>query len=326
MRPKRLLLAVLLAAAAVPGNIWHEPEPPRDFRRLVAIEPLEVERSISGSFELVAAWEMSGDRVQFGGLSALVALDDTRFLAGTDGGRKLVFERPDRSKLPGVLSEIGKDDPAAKFGRDLESLAIDPATGTVWAGYEYRGSILRLDAELAPDKEVRPEAMSEWGDNAGPEALVRLEDGRFLVIEERARSWGGDSHNALVFAGDPVAGGDPEEMLVRLPQGYRPVDATPLGNGRALVLLRRVDWGFPPLFQTAIAEIDVDRREEGGAIGARLLTEFGAAIPQDNYEGLAITEDADGTHVWLISDDNFMSFQRTLLLKLRWQAREKARE
>ena len=59
---------------------------------------------------------------------------------------------------------------------------------------------------------------------------------------------------------------------------------------------------------------------------ARLLAELGKSIPRDNYEGLTLTEDADGQHVWLISDDNFMSFQRTLLLKLRWQTREKARE
>ena len=56
------------------------------------------------------------------------------------------------------------------------------------------------------------------------------------------------------------------------------------------------------------------------------LAELGKTIPRDNYEGLTLTEDADGQHVWLISDDNFMSFQRTLLLKLRWQTREKARE
>ena len=115
-------------------------------------------------------------------------------------------------------------------------------------------------------------------------------------------------------------------MVIDLPAGYRPVDATPAGEGRALVLLRRLDWGVPPGFDTAIAEVDVDSPNADGIVVARMLAEFGAAIPRDNYEGLAVTEDADGKHLWLISDDNFMSFQRTLLLKLRWQPREKARE
>ena len=93
-----------------------------------------------------------------------------------------------------------------------------------------------------------------------------------------------------------------------------------------MVLLRRLDWGVPPGFDTAIAEVDVNSPSADGIVAARMLAEFGAAIPRDNYEGLAVTEDADGMHLWLISDDNFMSFQRTLLLKLRWQPREKARE
>jgi len=46
-------------------------------------------------------------------------------------------------------------------------------------------------------------------------------------------------------------------VVVEIPKGYRPVDATPAGDGRALVLLRRVIWGFPPGFATAIAEIDL---------------------------------------------------------------------
>ena len=61
-------------------------------------------------------------------------------------------------------------------------------------------------------------------------------------------------------------------------------------------------------------------------IPTRLLAEFGNAIPRDNYEGIAVTTDDDGQFVWLISDDNFMAIQRTLLLKLRWDRREKARE
>ncbi len=326
MRPKRLLLAVLLTAALVPGTWLRTPESTRDFQWLSRTERLEVTPSRSGPFTLVAAWEMSGDRVHFGGFSALVVLDKTRFLAGTDGGRKLVFERPDRSDLPGILSPFDADQTAYKWGRDLESLAIDPASGTVWAGYEFRESIVRFDEDLKPEGEVRPEAMREWGGNSGAEALVRLADGRFLVIEERATAWGGLLHNGVLFARDPLETTEPESVAIRIPSGYRPVDAAPLAGGRALVLLRRVKWALPPIFESAIAEIDIDDRDEEGALEAKMLAEFGDAIPQDNYEGMALTRDEDATYVWLISDDNFMSFQRTLLLKLRWQPREKARE
>ena len=326
MRPKRLVLALLVATALVPGTMLRSPEPPRDYKHLATFAALAIRPVQSGPFTLAAAWEMTGDRLQFGGWSALVRLDDQRFLAGSDGGRRLVFERPDRSDLPAVLDRFGADVWAVKESRDLESLAVDPDTRTVWAGYEFRQSIVRFDAAFEPDGEVRPAAMRDWGDNGGPEALARFEDGRFLVIEESPTSWRGNRHNAIVFAGDPVDGAEAKALTIEIPAGYRPVDATPVDEGRALVLLRKLVWSVPVSFDTAIALVDIDERDSGGNLSARLLAEFGERIPRDNYEGIAVTEDADGTHVWLISDDNFMSFQRTLLLKLRWQAREKARE
>ncbi|QYJ07365.1 esterase-like activity of phytase family protein [Qipengyuania flava] len=326
MRPSRLILGTMLACALAPGTWWRAPEPPRTFEQLTTIMPLDLGVRRSGPFTLLAGWEMAGDPFRFGGLSALVALDEERFLSGTDGGLLLAFERPDRSDEPGVLSVIGEGESAAKLGRDLESLAVDQATGTVWAGYEFRNAILRLDANLDPDEEVQPEEMEEWGENAGPEALVRLADGRFLVIEERAQSWRSTLYNALLFDGDPVEASAPERATIRLPEGYRPVDATATEEGRALVLLRRVEWGVPPIFHSALAEVDTRKTGDDGTLDVRILTVFGTAIPQDNYEGLAITRDPDGTHVWMVSDDNFMTLQRTLLLKLRWDQREKARE
>lgn len=57
-------------------------------------------------------------------------------------------------------------------------------------------------------------------------------------------------------------------------------------------------------------------------------------MPQDNYEGIAVTDGPQGRFVWLIADNNHMQTQRSLLLKLRWEGkaegggpeRQKARE
>ena len=326
MRPKRLLLATALVCALAPGTWLRSPPPPRALQAEARLTPIETRRVSRGPFTLVAGWELSGDPLRFGGFSALVALPGGRFLAGTDTGRRLEFDRPDHGRRPGVFGPFESNETAYKNGRDLESLAVDPGSGIVWAGYEYRNSIVRLDAALRPGEEVFPALMADWSANSGIESLVRLSDGRFLAIEERPRRWRGSRHMALLFAADPVEDSEPQSVVIDLPAGYRPVDATPVGEGRALVLLRRLDWGVPPGFDTAIAEVDVNSPSADGIVAARMLAEFGAAIPRDNYEGLAVTEDADGTHLWLISDDNFMSFQRTLLLKLRWQPREKARE
>lgn len=327
MRRSRFLLAALLAAALAPGTWVRMPEPPGNVGQRVTITPRAASPGGAGPFKLVGAWQLTGDRAHFGGFSALVTLDAEHFLAGSDTGRRLLFERPDRSRRPGTLgSFFDERDEETKVGRDLESLAFDPASGTLWGGYEFRLSIVRFGKDFLRDAEVRPAGMRDWEANAGPEALVRLADGRFLVVEERPRKWRGHHHVALLFATDPMRDARPENLVIDIPAGYRPVDATPLDAGRALVLLRNVAWGIPPRFETALALLDVDRRDPYGIVEARLLAKFGAAIPQENYEGLAITEDTDGRHVWLISDDNFMLFQRTLLLKLAWQTREKARE
>jgi len=51
------------------------------------------------------------------------------------------------------------------------------------------------------------------------------------------------------------------------------------------------------------------------------VAEIVAPLPADNYEGLAVEPTADGgATLWIISDDNEMRFQRTLLLKLEWPA------
>ena len=326
MRRTRLILALLLVLALLPGH-WLRTGERQDFSPAVTLEALAVPPMRRGPFTLEGAWELTGDPAQFGGFSALVALPDGRFLAGSDTGRRLVFGRPDRGATQGTLDRFVAAEDGAKRSSDLESLTRDPETGTLWGGYEFRESIVRFDPAWQRDAEVLPDAMADWHANAGAEALVRLADGRFLAIEEGARKWRGRTHNAVLFAGDPITAPAPDRLLVELPAGYRPVDATPLDGGRALVLLRRVAWGIPPAFETALALVDVDARGDGKRLSLTLLAEFGDAIPRDNYEGLALTEDADGTHLWLIADDNFMSFQRTLLLKLRWnRTREKARE
>lgn len=282
-----------------------------------------------GPFVAEAAWHIHSRNVWDGGYSALLAQGPDRLLAATDAGHFLAISRAgERLVLQGMtLRDLPpRRGPEAKSTRDIESLTGDPATGQIWAGLEISNSFERYSRDLTFEGRIIPDALEDWGTNSGPEAFVRLSDGRFLAIEERAARRGSSGHRAVLYSGDPVAGASAQKLTVIVPGDFRPVDMAPLGDGRALLLYRRLVLGFPLGFESSLALIDIDARASDGTVRPRVIAELAGKVPEDNYEGVAITEDAGGRSVWLISDDNFMATQRSILLKLRWDQREKARE
>lgn len=325
MRPKRLLLAAFLALVLLPPVVVPEDSRLVGRNPVGRIDPIPAPAVSAGPFRLIDAWELTGDGPLFGGFSSLSPIFGDQFLAGTDGGFKIVFGRPDRRRWRPVLSRFGAVGDLAKVSADLEALTFDPKSGRFWGAYEGTNMIRRFDPMLEIDGAIVPAAMRDWGANSGPEAFVRLADGRFVAIEERSLGWRSDSHRALIFPGDPLTGDAPMPISVEVPSGYRPVDMVPIGEAEALLLLRDFVWGFPPGFRTGIAVVDFSAAYPGSAVPARLLAELGEGFPSDNYEGMAITDDENGRHVWLISDDNKMRLQHSYLLKLAWP-RQKARE
>ena len=68
--------------------------------------------------------------------------------------------------------------------------------------------------------------MRDWGWNTGPEAMVRLADGRFIVVRE---GFFGERHAGLLFAGDPLAVKQaPRHFVLAGPPGFRPTDMAQL--------------------------------------------------------------------------------------------------
>lgn len=333
MGAKRKILAVLLAMAVAPGTFVRSELPEPDYTSPVFIEPLEVVPARSGPLTLDAAWVLTSDNDHFGGYSALIAWKPDAFLAANDAGRLMHLPRPDRVDAQPRLDSFLNFKRADKSHVDLESLAFDPRSRQVWAGLEWAQQIIRFGPRLQQQAQIRPEAMKDWGGNSGPESLVRLPDGRFVVIEEQAS--GAGLHEALLFPEDPTSGAAPIRFTFKGRADYRPSDAALLPNGKLAVLLRGFRWGFPPRFPALLVIADPAEIAEGHVLESRFLAQIDEPFPSDNYEGLAVIDERDGSwSLWLISDDNFASYQRTLLLKLRWdlgqrerggQTRQKAR-
>ena len=98
--------------------------------------------------------------------------------------------------------------------------------------------------------------------------------------------------------------------------GFEPVDATELPNGDLLVLERRFNGFLPPFFSARIAYVPAPTLDVGGQIIAKDRINLSGVIQSENWEGIAIAEDAGRMIIWLVSDDNQKWPQNTLLAKI----------
>lgn len=319
----RLVLILCLAVALAPG-VWLRTPVVQGLDRPITLRVIdEPGADPPPGWSVQGVWEYSGDGLLFGGYSALLALDGGRLQAFSDRGGRFTFLQPDQSQgaFPQRARSIAVqpvDEPYEMQLFDIEAAVRDPATGDYWLAFEFRHAIARysLDGE-GSDKTSGVRIIEDevdWPGNAGAEAMVRLADGRFLVIPE-----GG--HGALLYSGDPVAGGAPVPVAYTPPPGdFSVTDAAQLPDGRLALLLRRVAWGVPP-FEALIAIADwPDASGDADlVIAPRIVLDLKAVLPPDNYEGLALREHADGTlNLWVIADDNLSVMQRTLVAKLRF--------
>ncbi len=271
-----------------------------------------------GPLRLERAWQLKGPSI--GGYSALSVESGPRILAESDGGRWLRLDMSGQGRFRHALGwvKLAKGS-RGKENRDTESMTRDPATGTVWMGMEGLNAIVRLSPQLKEEARVQPPGMQDWGENSGPESLVRLSDGRFLVLCETPISGtGGRLHEGLVFAGDPTRGAGGRPFRFEGPRNFSAVDMAQLPDGRVLILMRRLIWPMPMRFAGRIVIADPAQVTPGGVWPSQTVAVLASDMPVDNFEGLAVHPRRDGRiGVWLISDDNFLDhWQRTLLWQL----------
>ena len=326
-RMLRLLLLALVVAGLTPGTFVRTPTGLRSDVAVVSVTPLPTREGVSGDLTLTGTWELKAGHGWFGGFSALVAgdADGAMLLAGTDRGLLLDLDISGDAPraVPRTFRPFSRRSAGRKEVVDLEALTRDPDTGTVWAAFENANQITRLARDGTRSTRA-PDAMAQWSANSGPETMIRLADGRFLVIAEGTIRGSDTAHEALLFAGDPVETGAPQVFRFVAPHDYDPVDATQVPDGRVLILLRRVGYDIPARFDTAIAVADPRRIRAGQPWHARIIQRLGGGIFADNFEGLAFVpsaQDQSQGSLWLISDDNFSVFQRSLLVRFDWDGK-----
>ncbi|MBA3897589.1 MAG: esterase-like activity of phytase family protein [Sphingomonadaceae bacterium] len=319
MRRTIAFLPLLLAQCLAESDGAHAPisgQPIEIAATPVALVANHPEWTRAGALRFVAGWRLTSPASAFGGLSSLdvegsevTALSDAGLIVRFHLGR---FGHASRARIIPVSRGCGGGILAA--GRDTESLAHDPAGGGWWIGFEGRNVICRLSEDLGGAKGVTaPRAMADWPDVKGAETILRLRDGRFIVFAEGAPD-GGALLPVLLFAGDPaVPGAAVTQMRYRPPDAYSPTDAAQLPDGRILVLNRR--FSIFSLFTARLVLLDPVPLRADAVLSGRVVARFAPPVIADNFEGLSVSVEDGKPIVWIVSDENYLSWQRTLLLK-----------
>lgn len=311
-----LLLAVapfaLLPAAGPHDAIRATPVP---------LDPHDPGRRRIGRLRYLGGWQLTSADLRFGGLSALGAWDG-RLVAVADTGMRFAFRidgrgRIDRVEAAALPAPAGGS--LRKRDRDSEALASDPATGRAWVAFEVTNRIRRYAPGFARvEAQAEPPAMAMWTPNNGPEAMVRLHDGRFLVISEAAQR-GSPDNPGLLFAGDPTDPRTPPPVAF----GYRPpprflvTEAAELPDGRLLLLQRRLT--LTDGIGAVVSLLDPRAIRPGARLRGEEVARLAPPLNVDNMEGMTVTQEGGRTIVWLLSDDNFLPVERTLLFKFAFE-------
>lgn len=284
----------------------------------VALDWRKPDRTRLGRLIFLGGVQLRSKVEGFGGFSALTVTGD-RFFLLSDGGNYVRFRMGRDWRVRAVTSGALAVGPASgwrKEDRDSESVTIDRATGTAWVGFESSNQIWRYDPAFARGRGVAPPAMARWPRSGGPEAMVRLRDGSFLVFAETARAKTPGTREALWFAGDPIAAPNRGfRFSYRTTRGYAPTDAAELPDGRIVLINRRASLSDG--FTGAVTVVDRAAIRPGAVIEGREIARLAAPVLHDNFEGVAVVQEGRDTILWILSDDNQLFLQRTLLLKFK---------
>ncbi|MFO1048876.1 MAG: esterase-like activity of phytase family protein [Geminicoccaceae bacterium] len=273
-----------------------------------------------GQLEVIAAYELRSGNRHFGGISA-ARFDGSRLRLLSDRSRLFTLEWPER--VPGGAFDVPVTSSGRltdESGRQLDSEALAIAADGQMLVADEGGSRIYSSAPGGGRSGVPvwrlPTAFAAGAaENRGVESLVSLADGSLLAIGEGPDGPPG-SHPAAIRSptgefrvGDYL--GDPT---------LDPADAAAAGS--SLLVLER---GVSLLAGWRVRIVAVPLGDLGGSgtglalAGRELATVSGRGVGE-NYEGLAVRAEADGTfRLFLVADDNFSPFQRTLLLELRWR-------
>ncbi len=283
---------------------------------------LQPDRDIFGKLQFIGGLELtSPDNEAFGGLSGFSWQSADRFVAISDegryvsarlmlsGGRPIGIDQARMNKLPPVAKD------KRYFKRDSEGLDI--VGNRIWVSYEGSDRLAiyhpNSSGKLSLGKTLFP-----------GKAIARLNKGN-KGFESIAVGPDGSAHaGSVVILSENVTKKTVRGWILKqgvyhaftMPQvdNLRPTDAAFLANGDLVIVER--SFSFLGGLKIQLRRILAKNLLPGTISNIETLFRGDLRYELDNIEGLAVQSMPDGSSILtLISDDNFNSLQRTLLLQ-----------
>ncbi len=311
----RTLLLILFSSCSVPAPLG-----------LVQLRPFQIESKENQRTEfdgliLLGAFELRSRHPQFGGISGLSIGADGRLYAVSDRGYWLSARM--RHGSDGALVDLldwqikpiltPERTPTDGLLTDAEALASAP-DGSFIVGFEQTHRLWRyLPPPMTFDSPARaisaPHNLAKAPRNGGLECVTVLPSGEILTLAEELQNKDGS------FKGWLIDDQRAAELSYLPSAGFRASDCAALPNGDVIVLERHLSIYLA--FSARLKLIRAASIRPHAVLNGEDLLRLDPPLRLDNFEGIAVQEDAAGTLIYLISDNNFQPFQRTLLLQFR---------
>lgn len=300
----QLLAPDLGEALAAPAGIELRATP-------VPLNEVDPAQKRVGALTYIAGWALTSPHDRFGGLSGLTISEDGKLVAISDQGDWFTARFHPKAREPVTNAELVPFDlnmpEARKTDFDAESLIRAGDSFLVAFEQRHRLEVAKPGSVPAP---WAPAAGMDFGgiaDNGGMEAISWTLDGRLLAFAERGVDVHGLSRVWLV-------GEDGVDLVFfKRPKNFAPTDAALLPNGDILLLTRF--YSVVDGVAIKLLRISAEDIRPGATLVGTELAHLSPPLTVDNLEGLDVGVAPDGTTlVYMLSDDNFSSSQRTLLL------------
>ena len=272
--------------------------------------------------------EINSSLPNFGGLSGFVLTPKgDGLIAVTDHGDvvKARFVRNTLGQLIGLdnvnfhrLRGVNGNLLSRKNNKqDQDAEAIERLKdGSFLVSFERHHRILRYKGlRNRPSLFSIPPGIEKAPRNGGIESIASLPDGRILVLTEKQRTQDKNRGDYVGWLLD----GDGKSLGNIFWKGsgvFRPTDFAALPNGDVLLLQRR--YSLVSGLAMRMSLISAQLIKPGARMLGIELAQITPPLSVDNFEGIAVFPDGEkGTMIYILSDDNFNPFQRTLLQQFR---------